>query len=156
LTDVGPHSARWGIRVLLVDLFGLLVFLFGMQPGLLGLHHRPGFGYLKIFVFLSGLAIITLASYAAATLGRPRGHPLTLFQDIGARLMATGYFLAAFSSIVDLIGLGSEHFPQPMHFGLLQSTGLLVGVLITLIGLVAYYPRGKGMLKDPADRTRRS
>ena len=137
-----PRPNRWASRVLLVDILGLLVFFVGMQPGILGLHHRPGFGYLKIFVFLSGLAIITLASYAAAVLTRPKGHSPSLFQEVGARLMATGYFLAAFSSIVDLIGLGTERFPQPMHFGLLQSAGLLLGVVLILVGLAACFPRG--------------
>ncbi|MGA2820309.1 MAG: hypothetical protein ABSF61_06610 [Anaerolineales bacterium] len=141
-TDSSPKT-RWVNRLLVGDAIGLFLFLFGMQPGLLGLPHRPGFGYFKILVFLTGLAVIALASYAVATLMRREDHAASLFQDVGARLMATGYFLAAFSSIVDLIGLGSERFPMPMHFGYLQSSGLLLGVLIILVGLLAYYPRQK-------------
>jgi len=141
-TDSSPQTL-WVNRLLVVDAIGLLLFLFGMQPGLLGLPHRPGFGYFKILVFLTALAVITLSSYAVARLMRREDHAPSLFQDVGARLMATGYFLAAFSSNVDLIGLGSERFPQPMHFGYLQSSGLVLGVVIILVGLLAYYPRKK-------------
>jgi hypothetical protein len=134
---------RWVSRLLLLDVAGLLIFLFGMHPSLFGMPYRPGFGYLKVFVFLTGLALVTLSSYVIAGMMRPEGQPASLLQEIGARLVATGYFLAALSSTADLIGLGSEHFPQPMHFGVLQSLGLLVGVLIILIGLLTYYPRGR-------------
>jgi hypothetical protein len=129
--------------LLVLDALGLLVFLFGMRPSLLGVPYRPGFGYLKIFVFLTGLALVTLASYVIAGLMRREGHSDSLLQNVGARLIATGYFFAALSSMADLIGLGSTPFPHRMIFGIVQSLGLLLGVLIILIGLITYYPRGK-------------
>jgi hypothetical protein len=124
-----------------VDILGLVLFLLGFNPGTFGLDRSRVIGYVQALVFLTGLGLIVLISYIVATLQRRNGHEISLVQDIGARLMATGYVLAAFSSVADLIGLGSEPLPRPPHFGLLQSGGLLLGVLLTLIGLMMTYPR---------------
>ncbi len=56
--------------------------------------------------------------------------------------MGTGYVLAVCSSAADLIGLGSHPLPGPPYFGVLQSAGLLAGVLIILLGEILYYPFG--------------
>jgi len=138
------RSTRLSRWLLVVDVIGLFIFLASVRPGVLGLYQRPGFGYLKISGLLLGLAMITLASYGAATLRRRAGRPPSLMQDVGARLMATGYVLAAFSSLADLLGLGSVRFPSPypMQFGLVRSLGLFLGVLIILIGLILNSVRG--------------
>jgi hypothetical protein len=119
----------------LADIVGLFLFLLGVNPATFGLDRSRVIGYVQAIVFLLGLGLIVLVSYVVAALQRRNGEALSLVQDIGGRLMATGYVLAAFSSVADLIGLGSEPLPRPPHFGLLQSGGLLVGVLLTLIGL---------------------
>jgi len=132
---------NWTRRLVLVDIVGLFLFLLGFNPATFGLDRSRVIGYVQAIVFLLGLGLIVLVSYVVATLQRRNGDVLSLVQDIGARLMATGYVLAAFSSVADLIGLGSEALPRPPHFGLLQSGGLLVGVLLILIGLSMFYPR---------------
>ena len=66
--------------------------------------------------------------------------------------MATGYVLAVCSSAADLIGLGSHPLPGPPYFGVLQSVGLIAGILIILIGLILYYPYGHKM-NPPAERS---
>jgi hypothetical protein len=141
---VGVSETRrrgWTRRLILLDFVGLLLFLLGFNPGTFGLDRSRVIGYVQALVFLSGLGLIVLISYIVAALQRRNGHEISLVQDIGARLMATGYVLAAFSSVADLIGLGNEPLPRPPHFGLLQSGGLLVGVLLTIIGLMMTYPR---------------
>ncbi len=131
----------WTRRLIVVDLVGLLLFLLGFNPATFGLDRSRVIGYVQALVFLIGLGLIVLTSYIVVALQRRNGHEISLVQDIGARLMATGYVLAAFSSVADLIGLGSEPLPRPPHFGLLQSGGLLLGVFLTLIGLIMTYPR---------------
>jgi hypothetical protein len=132
---------NWTRRLVLADIVGLFLFLLGVNPATFGLDRSRVIGYVQAIVFLLGLGLIVLVSYVVAALQRRNGEALSLVQDIGGRLMATGYVLAAFSSVADLIGLGSEPLPRPPHFGLLQSGGLLVGVLLTLIGLSMFYPR---------------
>ncbi len=132
---------NWTRRLVLVDIVGLFLFLLGLNPATFGLDRSRVIGYVQAIVFLLGLGLIVLVSYVVATLQQRNGEALSLVQDIGGRLMATGYVLAAFSSVADLIGLGSEPMPHPPHFGLLQTGGLLVGVLLALIGLFMLYPR---------------
>jgi hypothetical protein len=131
----------WSRRLVLLDLVGLMLFWLGFNPGSFGLDRSRVIGYVQALVFLIGLGLIVLTSYRAAALQRRNGDALSLIQDIGGRLMATGYVLAAFSSVADLVGLGSEPLPRPPHFGVLQIGGLLLGVLLTLIGLLMMYPR---------------
>ncbi len=131
----------WTRRLVFFDIVGLILFLLGFNPATFGLDRSRVIGYVQAIVFLFGLGVIVLISYVVATLKRRSGDSLSLVQDIGGRLMATGYVLAAFSSVADLIGLGSEPLPRPPNFGVLQSSGLLVGVLLTLIGLLMLYPR---------------
>ena len=132
---------NWTRRLLVVDLVGVALFLLGIHPATFGIDRSPVIGYVQVTVFLFGLGVITLVTYVISWLQRPASPPVTLVQDIGARLMATGYVLSALSSTADLIGLGSEPLPRPPHFGTLQTVGLLVGALVTLVGLIMNYPR---------------
>jgi hypothetical protein len=131
---------RWIQFFLAFDLLGVFLFLLGLQPGLFGLDRSRVIGYVQAIVFLLGLGLVTLCSFASERLLRPAGKALTIREDIGARLAATGYVLASVASTADLIGLGSHPVPGTPHFGLLQSAGLLIGVLILIAGLFLYYP----------------
>jgi hypothetical protein len=133
---------------LLLDYIGAFVFLVGIQPSIFGLDRSHVVGYLQVTVFLTGLGIVILSSFAVETLLRPAGRGWTIREDIGARLAATGYVFAAVSSSADLIGLGTQPLPGSPHLGLLQSTGLTLGVIIVVIGLFFYYP--KRMAPPPA------
>lgn len=138
-----PRHPRRIQFFLFLDVLGLFLFLLGIHPGLFGLDRSYVIGYLQALVFLSGLGLVVLSSIAIETLLRPPGRPWTIREDIGARLAATGYVFAVVSSAADLIGLGTQPLPQAPHFGVLQSIGLLLGMLIVMVGMILYYP-GRG------------
>jgi drug/metabolite transporter (DMT)-like permease len=135
-----PHP-RWLILFLALDFAGLAVFLLGLQPWIFGLDRSPVVGYLQVVVFLAGLAGSVLSTYAVEKLLRPPGQPVTIHEDVGARLAATGYVLVVVSSTADLIGLGSHPLPGSPHLGTLQSIGLILGVGMIVTGFAMYYPR---------------
>jgi uncharacterized membrane protein YeiB len=135
-----PHP-RWMILFLAVDVTGLCLFLLGMQPWVFGLDRSPVVGYLQVMVYLFGLGLVVVASYALEYLFRPAGQPLTIREDVGARFSATGYVLVAVTCTADLIGLGSHPLPGSPHLGVLQSIGLFLGVAMILVGLAMYHPR---------------
>ena len=132
---------RWLGLFLTLDFIGLALFLLGLQPWLFGLDRSPVTGYLQVVVFLFGLGFVVIASFAIEKLLRPPGQPLTIREDVGARLAATGYVLAAVSSTADLIGLGSHPLPGSPHLGTLQSIGLIFGAATIVVGLAMYHPR---------------
>jgi hypothetical protein len=132
---------RWIVIFLAIDFIGLALFLLGMQPGIFGLDRSPVVGYLQVVVFLFGLGFVVTGSIAIEKLFRPADQPLTIREDVGIRLAATGYVLVAVSSTADLIGLGSHPLPGAPHFGLLQNTGLIIGTAMILVGLAMYHPR---------------
>jgi hypothetical protein len=140
-SPTGLRRPRWFLLFLLIDFAGLFLFLMGFQPGLFGLDRSPVMGYLQAIVFLIGLALIVVCTYALQTLLRPSGQLLTIREDIGVRLSATGYVLFAVSTTADLIGLGSHPLPGAPYLGVLQSTGLLISTAVILIGFVLYHPR---------------
>jgi hypothetical protein len=132
---------RWLLFFLLIDFAGLFLFLLGFRPGFFGLDRSPVIGYLQIIVFLFGLGLVVICTYAIESLLRPEGQTLTIREDIGIRLSATGYVLVAVSSSADLIGLGSHPLPGAPYFGVVQSAGLLIGAALIIVGLVMHHPR---------------
>jgi hypothetical protein len=141
---------RWLIFFLLLDFAGLFLFLLGFKPGVFGLDRSPVIGYLQAVVFLFGLGLVVVCTYAIESLQRPVGQTMSIREDIGARLSATGYVLVAVSSTADLIGLGSHPLPGAPYFGVLQSTGLMIGTGVIILGLVMYHPGRTKILPPPA------
>jgi hypothetical protein len=142
-TGTPAGHPRWLLIFLFMDLLGLFLFLLGLHPGLFGLDRSYVIGYLQTIVFLIGLGLVVLSTYALETLMRPAGQPLSIREDIGVRLAATGYVLFTVSCASDLIGLGSHPLPGPPHMGVLQSIGLLSSSVITILGLFMYIPGRK-------------
>ncbi|MBN2085198.1 MAG: hypothetical protein JW748_08215 [Anaerolineales bacterium] len=138
-----PHTLRprWLTFFLILDFVGLGLFLLGMQPWIFGLDRSPVIGYLQVVVFLFGLGFVVLSSFTIEKLLRPAGQPVTIREDVGARLSATGYVLVAVSCTADLIGLGSHPLPGSPHLGTLQSIGLIFGAAMIVVGLTMYHPR---------------
>jgi uncharacterized membrane protein len=134
-----PRQVRWVRRLMTVTLLGLLVFLIGLNPDLVGMNRSPAVGFVQVGVWLAGLAVFLLGAYGALRVVR-NGRPTTLLNDIGLRLAASGYVIAAAASLADFIGIGS-HTIRALVFGKIQVTGLVVGFLLIVIGLVLYYPR---------------
>jgi uncharacterized membrane protein len=125
-----------------IVLLGLFIFIIGVQPDILGLNRSLTVGFVQIGVWLFGLAILLLASYTTVRVVR-NGKPTSLRADIGTRLIATGYVVAAVASLADFIGVGAQRMPF-IAFGPIQVIGLVTGVLFSLLGVILYWPRQKG------------
>ena len=72
------RARRWMTLVL----FGLLIFLIGVQPDLIGMNRSQTVGFVQIGVWLFGLALILLGAYATVRVVR-NGKPTSLLADIG-------------------------------------------------------------------------
>lgn len=125
-----------------IVLLGLFIFILGVQPDILGLNRSLTVGFVQIGVWLTGLAILLLASYATVRVVR-NGKPNSLRADIGTRLLATGYVVAAVASLADFIGVGAQQMPF-VTFGPVQVVGLVTGVILSLLGVILYWPRKGG------------
>src|SRR3990172_832638 len=136
-----PRQVRWVRRWMTLSLIGLLIFFIGINPGLIGMNRSPAVGFVQVGVWLTGLGILLIGAYAALRVVR-NGRQTTLLNDVGLRLAATGYVVAAAASLADFIGIGS-HTIRALVFGKIQVAGLMVGVLLIVIGLTLYYPRGQ-------------
>jgi len=120
-------------------LVGALIFLIGINPDLIGMNRSLAVGFVQVGVWLTGLAIVLVGAYGALRVIR-NGQPTSLLNDVGLRLAATGYVIAAAASLADFIGIGS-HTIRALVFGKIQTAGLVVGILLILVGLALYYPR---------------
>jgi len=128
--------ARIWISTILV---GLLLFIIGINPNLIGMDRSPVVGFVQVGVWLFGLAMILFGAYAALRILRNK-RALSLRAEIGERLIATGYVVAAAASLADFIGIGSHRIPD-LIFGPIQVIGLIVGIVTAFVGIILYWPR---------------
>lgn len=133
-----PRQVRWVRGWMVVVLIGLGIFVIGVNPDLIGQDRSPVIGFVQVGVWLTGLGILLVGAYAAVRVVR-NSRPNSLRADIGLRLIATGYVVAAAASLADFIGIGSHHLPW-IYFGPIQVTGLAMGALTSLVGIVLYWP----------------
>ena len=125
---------------LAVAVLGLAIFVLGINPGLFGLDRSPVVGFVQIAVFLVGLAIICLGGYLTLT-ELWIGQEKSIAADIGYRLVATGYVIAAASGMADVFGFGSQPFPATPFFGQWQALGVMAGQVFIIIGFLLMIPR---------------
>jgi len=135
LTRLQTRLARLWMTVMLI---GLLIFMVGIQPDLIGMNRSITVGFVQIGVWLTGLAILLVAAYSTVRVIR-NGKPNSLRADIGIRLIATGYVVAAVGSLADFIGVGAHRMPV-VHVGYIQMIGLVAGVLLSMLGVILYMP----------------
>jgi hypothetical protein len=138
-SQLTPRQVSWARRWMTLVLIGLFVFIIGAEPDLIGMDKSPVVGFVQVGVWLAGLALLLVGSYATVYVVR-NGRPNSLRADIGLRLIATGYVVAAAASLADFIGLGAQSMPE-ISFGPIQVIGLAVGVILSLLGVVLYWPR---------------
>jgi hypothetical protein len=124
---------------LAVVILGLLVFTLGVDPAMFGLDRSPVVGFVQIAVFLVGLAIICLGGYIVLN-ALWEGREKTIAADIGYRLVATGYVIAAASGMADVFGFGSQPFPNIPYFGPWQASGVIFGQLMIIAGFLLLIP----------------
>lgn len=120
-------------------LLGTLVFVVGTSPGLVGMDRSRVIGFIQMGIWLSGLGLALLGAFLAVRVVR-NGRPMSLRAEIGTRLIATGYVVSATATLADFLSIGSHRLPW-VYFGPLQVGGLVVGVIVSLLGLALYWPR---------------
>lgn len=122
--------------------FGFTVFLIGIVPAIVNLEITPGIGIFQLATILFGIGIMTTGGYMYAYATRHRAMPRRLREDIGLRLMATGYVICAISGLSDVLGIGSHNLPTSgPYLGLWQSVGLVFGLLVIAFGVLLYAQR---------------
>lgn len=138
MTPLTRKQVRRARRRMTLVLFGLFIFLIGVYPNLIGMDRSPVVGFVQIGVWLTGLAILLIGAYATVHVVR-NGMSTSLRADIGIRLIATGYVIAGVASLADFIGVGAQRMPL-IAFGPVQVIGLAIGVLVSLVGVILYWP----------------
>jgi len=134
------RSSRLRVRVgLITTLFGLFIFLVGTESAWFHLQRSPTVGFVKISVFLVGLAMICLGGYTSLW-GLWKGIERSIGADIGLRLVATGYLIVVFSGMADIFGFGSQPPPQIPFFGPIQALGVLLGEIVIAFGFLLLIP----------------
>jgi len=139
-TTRAENPATPRIRVSIsITLLGFIVFAIGAKPDLFGWDRAPVVGFVQIAVFIFGLAIICLGGYMGL-LTLWWGYERTIVSEIGSRLVSTGYIVAVFAGMADILGMGSQPFPQVPYFGPWQATGVLIGQGIIALGFLLLIP----------------
>ncbi|HTX79703.1 MAG TPA: hypothetical protein VMC62_08545 [Longilinea sp.] len=134
-----PYSIRRVRLGLGVTLMGFLLFLLGARPSLFLLDRSPVIGFVQISVFLIGLAFICIGGYIAI-MALWKNRTPSIAADFGLRLVSTGYVIAFFAGMADMLGIGSHPLPGIPYFGELQSFGVLVGEVLIGLGLMLIVP----------------
>lgn len=129
------NARRWAVMCVA----GVLVFLIGIAPQIIGMNRSVVIGFVQIGVWMVGLAATLISAFAIVRVFR-NGRPMSLRADIGMRLIATGYVVSATASLADFIGVGAQRMPF-ISFGPLQVFGLVMGIALAVLGLFLYWPR---------------
>jgi uncharacterized membrane protein len=122
-------------------LIGLFIFILGIYPNIIGMDRSPVVGFVQIGVWLTGLAMLLVFTTLGVRVVR-NGRENSLRTDIGLRLIATGYVFAMAASLADFMGIGSHTLPD-IYYGPVQTAGLVLGIMISLFGILLYWPRKK-------------
>ena len=137
----GKSGKHRRVRVgLVITVFGLLVYIIGVDPALFGMDRSPVMGFVQIMVFLVGLATICLGGFITLN-SLWNAKEKTIAADIGYRLVSTGYVIAVFTGMADVFGIGSQTYPKIPHFGFWQVIGVIAGVMTIAIGFILMIPR---------------
>jgi hypothetical protein len=119
---------------------GFLIFILGADPALVGLDRSPYIGFVQSATFSFGLAMLCLGGYLSFRACQLTDRIQSLAQDIGVRLVATGYLISLISAMADVFGFGTQSWPALPFFGPRQAAGVIVGEIIIAIGFILYMP----------------
>lgn len=130
---------RWRLGLALAGV-GWGVYLLGIRPNWFGLETAPGIGLVQTMVFVAGWLIFCLGAGVAGLAFWPQGDELPWRADIGVRLIATGALIVVVAALADVFGFGSHPWPERPSFGPWQRAGMLLGMAVTLVGVLALWP----------------
>ena len=133
------RQITWARRWMTLVVIGLFVFIIGIYPDLIGMNRSRVIGFVQMGVWLTGLGVLLLGSFLAVRVVR-NGRPMSLRAEVGTRLIASGYVVSAAASLADFLAIGSHRLPW-VYLGPLQVAGLAGGVIISLVGVLLYWPR---------------
>jgi len=137
-------KAKFPIRRIQIGLAvavgGFFVFMVGAKPELLLLDRSPVIGFIQIAAMLFGLGLICICGYLGMR-GLWKDKPLSIAAELGTRVISTGYVIAIFSGLADIIGLGSHPIPDFIpYFGEWQARGMQIGEGFIAIGIMMMLP----------------
>lgn len=136
-----PRNIKLRINIGIgLTIAGFLVFLLGADPGLVNLNRSPVVGFVQTATFTTGLALLCLGGFIGLKACQRPGHYQTLAQDVGIRLVATGYLIALVSGMADVFGFGTQAYPALPFFGPWQAAGVIVGEIVIAVGFLLYLP----------------
>jgi len=133
----GKFRANIGLGL---TISGFLIFIIGADPYLLKLDRSYYVGFLQTVTFSLGLAMICLGGFISFKVCQRQGSKQSLAQDIGIRLVATGYLIAMISGMADVFGFGTQAWPAVPFFGPTQASGVVAGEMIIAVGFLLYMP----------------
>lgn len=119
---------------------GFLIFILGANPGLVNLDRSPIIGFVQTAIFSIGLALICLGGFISFKTCQESDRVQSLAQDIGIRLVATGYLISLISGMADVFGFGTQSWPAMPFFGPTQATGVVAGEILIALGFLLYMP----------------
>lgn len=119
---------------------GFLIFILGANPGLVNLDRSPIIGFVQTAIFSIGLAMICLGGFISFKTCQRSDRVQSLAQDIGVRLVATGYLISLISGMADVFGFGTQSWPAMPFFGPTQATGVVAGEILIAVGFLLYMP----------------
>jgi hypothetical protein len=125
---------------LILTVIGFVVFMLGADPGLINLDRSPLVGFVQTATFSAGLALLCLGGFISFKACQRDDRPQSLAQDIGVRLVATGYLISLISGMADVFGLGTQAWPAVPFFGPRQASGVVVGEIFIAAGFLLYLP----------------
>ena len=139
-SNVFPGKYRRRIQIgIAVTFIGFLIFLLGARPEWFSLTQSPVIGYVQISVFIIGLGLMCLGAVVACY-AIWQNYPKNIIADIGLRILATGFVVAAVSAFADVVGLGTRPMPYLPFFGHWQNRGVLIGQGMIILGILMMIP----------------
>jgi len=138
-SSLTPRQITWARRWMTFVILGLLVFVIGIYPDLIGMNRSRVIGFIQMGVWLAGLGLLLMGAFLTVRVVR-NGRPMSLRAEVGTRLIATGYVISAAASLADFLAIGSHRLPW-VYLGPLQVAGLAGGVVVSLLGVLLYWPR---------------
>jgi hypothetical protein len=120
---------------------GFLIFLLGANPAMVGLDRSLYIGFVQTATFSTGLAILCLGGFLSfKACHKDADRIQSLAQDVGVRLVATGYLVSLISAMADVFGFGTQTWPALPFFGPSQAAGVVAGEIIIAVGFILYMP----------------